>query len=79
MAVADVYDALRSQRPYKPGFSHDKTYAILTEGDGRSQPHHFDPQVLAVFRQRHASMREIFESFDASTAPAGDPALVPAS
>jgi putative two-component system response regulator len=46
MAVADVYDALRHQRPYKESFSHEKSYAIVLEGEGK----HFDPLVVEAFR-----------------------------
>jgi len=45
MAIADVYDALRSKRPYKEPFSHEKSSAIIREGAGR----HFDPQVVEAF------------------------------
>jgi putative two-component system response regulator len=45
MAVADVYDALRSRRVYKPPFPHEKAVALIQEGDGR----HFDPAVTAAF------------------------------
>jgi len=45
VAVADVYDALSSARPYKKPFSREKSFEIL-EG-GRAQ--HFDPQVLDAF------------------------------
>lgn len=51
MAVADVYDALVSKRVYKPPFSHNKAYRIITEGDGRVEPIHFDPDVLEAFRR----------------------------
>ena len=63
MMICDVYDALRSQRPYKLAFDHLKAMEILTRGDGRTDPHHFDPAILAAFRESHESFRNIFESF----------------
>ena len=44
-AVADVFDALSSKRPYKPAFPREKCFAILEEGRGT----HFDPQVIDAF------------------------------
>ncbi|MGY4687444.1 HD domain-containing phosphohydrolase [Petrotoga sp. DB-2] len=49
VAVADVYDALRSERPYKKSFSHEESMKILLEGDDRTSPEQFDPKVLKVF------------------------------
>ncbi len=64
--VCDVYDALRSKRPYKPAFDHPKTVDIMTQGDGRTRPEHFDPVVLKVFKQHHELFREIFETSQTS-------------
>ena len=47
LAVADVYDALTSQRSYKDAFSHEKAVSILLDEDGTS----FDPRIMQVFRQ----------------------------
>jgi putative two-component system response regulator len=47
-AVADVYDALSSRRPYKEPFPREKCFAILEEGRGT----HFDPQILDAFFAR---------------------------
>lgn len=44
-AIADVFDALTSKRPYKEPFPLDKSMEILREGSGT----HFDSELLAVF------------------------------
>ncbi len=54
-AVADVYDALSSGRPYKKAFSRDKCFGILKEGHGS----HFDPNVLDAFFRRTDDITEI--------------------
>jgi putative two-component system response regulator len=43
MTVADVYDALRTRRAYKPALSHEQTMQIILHEEGRSR--HFDPDV----------------------------------
>jgi putative two-component system response regulator len=45
VAVADVFDALSSRRPYKPAFPLERCFAILEDGRGT----HFDPRVLQAF------------------------------
>ena len=44
-AIADVFDALTSKRPYKEPFSLEKAFSIIKEGRGS----HFDPQVVDAF------------------------------
>jgi len=45
MAIADVYDALTSVRPYKKAFSHEEAVRIITEGSGAQ----FDPELVEIF------------------------------
>jgi putative two-component system response regulator len=63
MHICDVYDALRSKRPYKPAFTHRKAMDIMTRGDDRTQPGHFDPALLEAFSKEHLSFADIFESY----------------
>jgi len=44
-AIADVFDALASKRPYKEAFSIEKSFSIIREGRGN----HFDPDVVDAF------------------------------
>jgi putative two-component system response regulator len=45
MAVADVYDALRSPRVYKPAMAREEAKRVIMESGGT----HFDPQVVVAF------------------------------
>jgi putative two-component system response regulator len=45
MAIADVYDALVSERPYKRAFTHEEAVSIIQSESGS----HFDPIIADVF------------------------------
>jgi putative two-component system response regulator len=64
MSICDVYDALRSKRPYKRAFSHVETKNIIEVGDGRTKPIHFDPMILAAFKKNQQIFADIFESYN---------------
>lgn len=55
MAIADVYDALTSTRPYKVPVEHEKAVAIMQADSGT----HFDPELIKVFLKVHERFREI--------------------
>ena len=65
VAVVDVYDALRIQRPYKPAYDHVRACKTILEGDGRALPDHFDPQVLSAF----SNLDSTFEAIHSRVAP----------
>ena len=69
VTLADIYDALRSKRSYKPGFTHEQTRRIVLEGDDRFDPRgHLDPRLLDIFAEHHEGMAEIWDSLSGSPA-----------
>ena len=54
MAIADVYDALVSERPYKSAFSHEAAVEIIIAESGK----HFDPVLVNVFKDRAHLFRD---------------------
>jgi len=63
MALADVYDALRSKRVYKEPFPHSKAVKIIREGSGS----HFDPDLVEIFLENHQQFCEIFDNLSKSS------------
>ena len=63
MAVADVYDALTTARPYKEPFSHESAYDMIVSASGT----HFAPQVVSAFIKCQSRFVEIASTWvDAS-------------
>ncbi len=55
VAVADVYDALTTVRPYKPAWSSEDAMDYLTTQVGR----HFDPRCVEAFLSDHSRVFEV--------------------
>ena len=58
MALADVYDALVSQRPYKEAYTHKEAVQIITTMSGK----HFDPKIVEVFLEVKDRLNEVREA-----------------
>jgi len=58
-AVADVFDALRSERPYKKAWSEEDSLKLIQDNAGKQ----FDPKVVEVFMERLDKIRSIRETF----------------
>jgi len=65
IAVCDTYDALREDRPYRRGLPHAQAMSKIIDGDGRTRPEHFDPDVLNAFKGLSSRISHIFETYDA--------------
>ncbi|MCX6560507.1 MAG: CHASE2 domain-containing protein [Candidatus Aminicenantes bacterium] len=62
VAICDQYDSLRSPRPYKPGFDHVTAVRIILEGDGRTRPGDFDPEVARAFSDLSPEFESIYDA-----------------
>lgn len=65
VALADVYDALTSKRPYKEPFSHEKAREIILEGAGKQ----FDERIIEAFLAMEEKFQEIRTSLRDASAP----------
>lgn len=60
VAIADVFDALTSQRPYKPAWEFDRAVNLLKEESGI----HFDPKLVELFINNIEEVKNIYNSFN---------------
>ncbi|HWR89515.1 MAG TPA: HD domain-containing phosphohydrolase [Dissulfurispiraceae bacterium] len=60
--ICDVYDTLRSRRPYKEPLGHKKAISIIVNGDDKSRREHFHPVVLDAFLELCSLIEEIYET-----------------
>lgn len=80
VALADVYDALRSPRPYKSGFTHHETMKIILEGDSRIDPRkHFDPRLLDLVAEHDQEFAAVWDRFLEAPPPFTRDASAPSS
>lgn len=61
VTIVDVYDALRSARPYKEAFSHEKTVFIIENGDSKVSPSNFSPSVMEVFKRYKDEIKDLWD------------------
>jgi len=61
VGLADRYDALRSRRPYKEAYSHEKTLAVLTKDDrsGINGGEWYGDEIWHVFEKHHLRFKEV--------------------
>ena len=59
VTIADVYDALRMERSYKPALSHEVTKEKVLEGSGS----HFDPTLVHVFKTITEEFKYIYDNY----------------
>lgn len=55
VAIADVYDALRSERPYKKAFTHEQAIDIIVDGRGK----HFDPELVDILLSIESDFKSV--------------------
>jgi response regulator RpfG family c-di-GMP phosphodiesterase len=59
VCIADVFDALRSDRPYKKAVSHKDAMSVLMEGKGT----HFDPDLVDLVISNSEELATIYRRY----------------
>ena len=70
MSIADCYDALRNSRVYKPCYDHAGAVRVITEGDDRLKPEHFDPKIFAIFKRIAPQFEALYNKMQDAPQPA---------
>jgi len=60
VAVADVYDALRMERPYKKPMSHKEAMDIILKDSGT----HFDPELVGIFLENEKEIERFYSIYN---------------
>jgi response regulator RpfG family c-di-GMP phosphodiesterase len=60
VALADVFDALTSKRPYKEPFSFERSVEMIVEGKGK----HFDPEIVDAFLKNRDKFERSYNRFN---------------
>jgi putative two-component system response regulator len=60
VALADVYDALRTAKPYRRSYTHEEAVHIIINGDKKTSPRHFDPRILEIFNISHLEFDKVY-------------------
>ncbi len=60
VAIADVYDALRSTRVYKEAFTHEESTRRMIEESGKS----FDPNLVNIFLHKNQEFKKVFDTLN---------------
>jgi putative two-component system response regulator len=74
--ICDVYDALREERPYRGGISHEEAIHVIERGDGLVEPRMFDPIVHRAFLECSSKVAHVFAAAYCADTPF-NPRLVP--
>ena len=60
--IADQYDVIRTRKSYKQALGHGEAFKIITEGNERTNPKHFDPQILNTFIELSSKFDLLYNS-----------------
>lgn len=61
VSLCDVYDALRANRAYRPGMTHEAAVTIITAHEGRASRGKFDPALLNAFTKCSQDIAKLYD------------------